>query len=209
MHNEALNDDTRKIWEQCAFLKDKDFYLAGGTALALQLGHRKSIDLDFFSDVPIKKTLLADIEKNFNTTATVIFKTTDELTIEIKGVKITFLYYPFPLLADKVETGIISLASVRDIASMKAYALGRRQAIKDYVDLYCILSNGVVSLHEIIDDAKTKYNDAFNGRLFLEQLAYTDDLDNDVIDWLAKEVSKQEMKDYFSALIVKERSQLV
>jgi len=209
MHNEVLNDDIRNIWEQCSFLSEKGFYLSGGTALALQLGHRISVDLDFFSDEPIKKTLLYTIEDNLHTITTVLFKTTNELTVKAKGVKITCLYYPFHLMRDKQKTAIVPLASIRDIASMKAHTLGRRQTIKDYVDLYCILSKEIISLNEIIVDAKEKYGDAFNGRLFLEQLLYTDDLDDDVINWLWEPVSKEKMKEFFSNLIVKERAKII
>lgn len=104
---------------------------------------------------------------------------------------------------------IVPLASIRDIASMKAHTLGRRQAIKDYVDLYCILSKELISLNEIIADAKEKYGEAFNGRLFLEQLLYTDDLDDDPIIWLWEPVSKEEMKEFFSNLILKERDKII
>src|SRR3989338_7623443 len=78
MHIEALNNNTKIVWEKCAFLEG--FYLAGGTALALQIGHRTSVDLDFFSSNPIKKTLLSEVEKVFGT-VTPIIKTKDELTI--------------------------------------------------------------------------------------------------------------------------------
>ena len=60
MHEKALSDNTLAVWNKCGFLTD-DFYLAGGTALAFQMGHRKSIDLDFFSDNPVKNNLLKKI----------------------------------------------------------------------------------------------------------------------------------------------------
>jgi hypothetical protein len=209
MHKEVLNDDTRKAWEQCGFLNEKGFYLAGGTALALQLGHRISVDLDFFSDEPIKKTLLSNIEDNFHAVATVLFKTTNELTLNIQGVKITCLYYPFHFTSIKQKTEIVPLASIHDIALMKAYTLGRRQSLKDYIDLYCILFKELISLKEIIMEAKEKYGDAFNGRLFLEQLLYIDDLDDDVINWLWEPVSKEKMKEFFSNLITKEKDNII
>jgi len=66
MHLETLTENTKKIWNKFQTFEDiQDFYLAGGTALALQIGHRVSVDLDFFSDKPIKKTLLKDIEDFF------------------------------------------------------------------------------------------------------------------------------------------------
>ncbi|MCX6718804.1 MAG: nucleotidyl transferase AbiEii/AbiGii toxin family protein [Candidatus Taylorbacteria bacterium] len=203
MHPEALNNITQRVWESCGFLKE-DFYLAGGTALALQLGHRQSIDLDFFSDKPIKKTLLSYLEGSFRTTITPIIRSADELTARIYDVKVTFLHYPFPLLAETVPTAIVPLASVRDIASMKAYALGRRGTLKDYVDLHAIFSRGIVTLSTVITDANQKYGDAFNDRLFCEQLLYTDDIENEAIEWLEKPVSLEAMKEYFRSLIASE-----
>jgi hypothetical protein len=67
----------------------------------------------------------------------------------------------------------------------------------------------MISLNEIITDAKEKYGEAFNGRLFLEQLLYTDDLDDDAILWLWEPVSKEKMKEFFRELIIKERDQII
>lgn len=200
MHQEALNENTRAVWEKCEFLKD-DFYLAGGTALALQLGHRRSIDLDFFSDTPIKKTLLKTLEEKFKSTISPMVRNPDELTVQIQGVKTTFLHYPFPLLEKAVPISVVSLASVRDIASMKAYALGRRGTLKDYIDLYAIFSRQLVTLKTVIDDANKKYSETFNDRLFCEQLLYTDDIEDEPIEWFAEPVSLSTMKNFFKNLI--------
>ena len=198
MHIEALNNNTKIVWEKCAFLEG--FYLAGGTALALQIGHRTSVDLDFFSSNPIKKTLLSEVEKVFGT-VTPIIKTKDELTIILDGVKVTFLHYPFSLVSPKIFNKIIPLASVRDIASMKAYALGRRQSLKDYIDLYEIFSRKLFDLEGTITDAKNKYKGLFTDRLFLEQLLYIDDLEDEPIQWIRDVVSKEYMRDFFATII--------
>ncbi len=206
MHQEALNDNTKAIWEKCGFLSDG--YLAGGTALAFQIGHRQSIDLDFFFAAPIQKTLLDVIEQKFGGVIVPSVKTADELTVLISGVKTTFLHYPFPLLDTTVPSGVVPLASIRDIASMKAYALGRRQSLKDYVDLYVILLKKLTPLGVIIEDAKQKYGEAFNDRLFLEQLLYTDDLEEEPILWLTGSVSKEGMREFFENLVREERKNL-
>ncbi len=202
MHKEALNDNTEAVWGKCGFLGD--CYLAGGTALALQVGHRQSVDLDFFFNAPIQKTLIETVEQKFGRAVAPSVRTADELTVFISGVKTTFLYYPFPLLDKTITTDVMPLASVRDIASMKAYALGRRQSLKDYVYLYVILSKKLTPLKAIIEDAKQKYGEAFNDRLFLEQLLYTDDLEEEPILWLTESVSKERMKEFFENLVEKE-----
>jgi hypothetical protein len=206
MHEEALNDNTKVIWEQCGFLGD--CYLAGGTALALQVGHRQSVDLDFFFDMEIPKVLIEAVEQKFGRVVAPSVRTADELTVFVSGVKMTFLHYPFPLLDKTIATDVKPLASVRDIASMKAYALGRRQSLKDYVDLYAVLSEKLVPLNVIIKEAKQKYGEAFNDRLFLEQLLYTDDLEEEPILWLMKPASKEKMKEFFEDLVAKEKGEL-
>ncbi len=208
MHYEVLDKKTKKIFEKFSFLKDS-FYLAGGTALALQLGHRRSIDLDFFSDEPIKKTLLEKVELEVAPVDSILVNNSKELSIYIEGVKITFLHYPFIHKHEFVKTNTVPLASIAEIASMKAYALGRRASLKDYIDLYYILSLGAINLISIIHDAISIYHDAFNDRLFCEQLLTSEEIDNESILWLAKEVSKKDMKEFFATLITKEKDQLV
>ena len=198
MHPEALSDKTKEVWDKCGFLEG--FYLVGGTALAMQMGHRISVDLDFFSDNPIKKNLLTEIEKIFGVVSPLV-KATDELTVIIEEVKVTFLHYPFSLVSPLIPSEIVPISSVRDIASMKAYALGRRQSLKDYVDLYEIFSKKLFDIHGTIADAKDKYKESFNDRLFLEQLLYIDDLDNEPIEWIGEPVSKEKMRDFFATLV--------
>lgn len=206
MFSLALNQATQAVWEKCGFFSN--CYLAGGTALALQLGHRRSVDLDFFFNEPIKRTFLPLIEKNLQSSAALLVNTTDELTVSILGVKITCLHYPFALLDKVVFTPVIPLAGVRDIVAMKAYALGRRQSLKDYVDLYIILSRSLISLSNLLADSRIKYGDLFNDRVFLEQLLYTNDLELEAIDWLVPEVGLDEIKSFFADLINKHKSDL-
>ncbi|MEK7471151.1 MAG: nucleotidyl transferase AbiEii/AbiGii toxin family protein [Patescibacteria group bacterium] len=195
MHYESLNQETKKVWDMCGFLRD-NFYLAGGTALALQIGHRISVDLDFFSPDPIKKTLVVKIEEKFNSVS-VLVNTKNELTLMVENVKMTFLHYPFILKYKTIDTNIVPLASVLDIASMKAYTIGRRRSFKDYVDLYFILFEKHATLETLILDAKEKYNDTFNDRLFCEQLTSPEDLDDEAIIWLQKQQSKTNMQVFF------------
>mgnify|MGYP001559797074 CR=1 FL=1 len=204
MYLETLTENTKKVWNQISkFDNLRDFYLAGGTALALQIGHRISVDLDFFSSNPIKKTLLKDIENFFEKPVEVIIKSKNELTISVDKVKITFLHYPFPLIYSlKKENGKnIKLADVQEISLMKAYALGRRQSFKDYVDMYAVVSKNFITLRSIIENSKNKYGEVFNDRVFLEQLVYTDDIENEPIRWLDKAISKEEIRFFFEIKI--------
>ncbi len=196
MHLEALNDKGKESFPK---LKQfKNFYLAGGTALALQIGHRISIDFDFFSDKDISKDLLVKVKKIFlDKKILVSVNSADELTVFVEDVKITFLKYPFSALGKFISYEGLNLLGVKELAATKAYTIGRRGSFKDYVDLYSIISEGYSSLKEIIKMAEKKYNDAFNARLFLEQLVYFKDIENTDIIFSIKNFNGDKMKIFF------------
>jgi len=197
MHPEALSDRGKKLFPR---LKNfSEFYLAGGTALALQLGHRRSVDFDFFSPKPIERNLLAKIKKIFVfSEITAAIDNPDELTVFVDSVKITFLKYPFPILTKLIKFKGIKILSAKEIGIAKAYAIGRRGSYKDYVDLYFILKKKIASLAETINLAAKKYGFDFNSRLFLEQLLYLEDVKDLKIFFLGqKQLSKEEVKSFF------------
>lgn len=200
---DALADAGKALFPKLSAFKD-DFYLAGGTALALQLGHRVSIDFDLFSPEPIKKTLLARVEDVAGIPLAPMVATSRELTVMISGVKCTFLHYPFPVRLPFSAGAPVSLLAPKELLAMKAYTIGRRGAIKDYVDLWAGISEQVATLAEIIAFANEKYADAFNDRLFLEQLLYLDDVADEVLMMLGRaQPNKQELHAFFSDRIRK------
>lgn len=165
------------------------YYLAGGTALALQINHRRSIDLDFFSYKKISaETITSWLEQNYRDKEfKIVFRKTDQLDINIMGVKVSFIHYPFTLVNPLLEGANITpslpglkIANVKEIALMKAYVLGRRTSFRDYIDLYYILKNKYATLGDIIKECQKKYvldkEQVFSGKLFLQQLAYTEDI---------------------------------
>lgn len=202
LHKEILTEQAKKQFGKLKNFKE-DFYLAGGTAMALQIGHRVSIDFDFFSFEPIKKTLLKKVEEVFKGSDFKILENSSrELTLLIDSVKYTFLHYPFLVLDDFVKTDELKLMSVKEILSTKAYSVGRRGAIKDYIDIYFGLKENYSDLSKIIEMSNKKYGDAFNSRLFLEQIIYMDDLDfEDVVMTDHKLPSKEEMTVFFENAI--------
>ncbi|MCL4393101.1 nucleotidyl transferase AbiEii/AbiGii toxin family protein [Patescibacteria group bacterium] len=184
----------------------KGFVLGGGTALALQLSHRKSFDFDFFSLSEIQKQLLEKLSNSF-IIDNITIDTSDELTFFTQdSIKITFLYYPFnPLFENiKVENGL-QIFTIKDIALQKAYAIGRRGVYRDYFDLYTILKNGHMSLKEIILGSKQVFNGAFDEKIFLEQLVYFKDILNfEIIPIGNKTIpTLDEIKNYFEELTKK------
>ncbi|OGG48901.1 hypothetical protein A3G63_01335 [Candidatus Kaiserbacteria bacterium RIFCSPLOWO2_12_FULL_52_8] len=203
LHLETLIPEATELFPKLAAFK-KEFYLAGGTALALQLGHRVSVDFDLFTPQPIKKTLLPMVESVFSVpVSNVLVNSSSELSLIVGGVKCTFLEYPFAVLLPLQEGEPVDLLSAKEILATKAYSIGRRGSFKDYVDLYVGLRESVASLGEIIELAKRKYEDAFNDRLFLEQLLYLDDVDEiTLLMRSGQQPTKQLILDFFTKAIV-------
>ncbi len=194
MHKEVL---TNKGLEIFPYLKNfSSYYLAGGTSLALQIGHRVSVDFDFFSFEKIPQNTLSTIKKIFKKDFSIVpaVNNSEEVTVFINDVKLTFLSYPFPLIYSLNKINEISLVNIKEIAAMKAYTIGRRGEYKDYIDLYFLLSEKHVTLQEIIDIASKKFTSDFNSRLFLEQLVYLDDISSTEINLLKdKSLTKVEI----------------
>lgn len=203
MRVDVLTPGALELFPRLAAFKG-DFYLAGGTGLALQIGHRVSVDFDLFSSAPIPKRLLKEIEETYypNASREVLISNSNELTIIIAGVKFTFVHYPFPVILPFERIAPVPLLAVKEILASKAYTIGRRGEFKDYVDLYAGLRGGHGSLGEMLALAAEKYGDAFNDRLFLEQLVYLDDVEEAEIRMKSGQApTKKELVEYFSKLI--------
>ncbi len=182
----------------------KGFVLGGGTALSLQLTHRKSFDFDFFSQSPIPKKLLENISRKLKVDHIVI-DTSDELTFfTTDNIKITFLHYPFKVCFKPIKAANnLVLFSVKEIALQKAYTIGRRGEYRDYFDLYTILKNVDINLDELISKAKQEYGSLFDEKMFLGQLVYFGDITNfEVIPVLGKPIpALDEIKQFFGELV--------
>lgn len=176
----------------------KNFYLVGGTALALQIGHRRSVDFDLASRRPIDPFNLERhlISKGFQIQRT-FSATGDEYSALIQETKVTFFNFPFdvehPLSWDK---GKITLPSIKELGAMKAYALGRRSKWKDYVDLYFILKFHL-PLNDLIQQTKKIFSGHFNSKLFREQLCYFEDMDySESMEYLLQAPRDEEVREF-------------
>jgi hypothetical protein len=196
MHTEALTEEGIRLFPALASFDG--FYLAGGTALALQIGHRLSIDFDLFRDGAIERTLLSKVKRIFpDRVVEPAINNPEELTVFIDSVKLTLLAYPFPLIEPLIPVGGLNMLSIREIAATKAYSIGRRGTYKDYIDLYFIISEGHASLEEIIAMAERKFGHEFNSRLFTEQLLFMDDVHDFQIDFLKLPVAPEGVSAFF------------
>ncbi len=138
MFEQGINKDTKRVLEQISdIVREMDFYLAGGTGLSLLLGHRESIDLDFFRKESFDTDELLKKLSGF----TVLDKKKDTLTGKIENVNISFFGFDYPLLSDTLEYRGIKVASMLDIALMKLSAIMQRNTKKDFIDLYFIIKD--------------------------------------------------------------------
>ncbi len=175
MHKEIL---TKKQVELLPLIKQfsNDFILVGGTAIALQIGHRESIDFDLFSNTEFDNNKIRKIIVQNYTINRTILDEKDQYIIIVDGIRLTFLLYPFKLNISEIFQSSIKMPNLLTLAAMKSYALGRRVKWKDYVDLYFILEK-FHTLNEIIKEAKRIFHNEFNEKAFREQLAYFKDID--------------------------------
>lgn len=176
-------------------------YLAGGTALALQIGHRKSVDFDVFVSKAIANQFRLKVKQQFGAVDFSV-DTGDQITFTTKeDVGITFVWYYYHLLHSPVTTNGLPLASVEDIAADKAHTVGRRAVWRDYVDLYTLLAKGIVSLSKIITLAKQKFGGEFIETQFLEQLGYFGDISVVPIDYIGDAPDPSEIKEYLGTRV--------
>lgn len=184
MREDVLSKDQVQLLPLVRGFSD-DFCLIGGTAIALQLGHRRSIDFDLVTNNSLNGEDVRNIIRKSYKIQSTLIETPRELTLIVNGVKFTFLKYPFNIEATEKFEDIINLPDLVTLAAMKAFALGRRAKWKDYVDLYFIFKKH--SLSEIVERAKEIFGDEFNEKLFREQLSYFEDIDyTETIDYLPR-----------------------
>lgn len=187
--------------EKKEFPKFKKFVkfgvLAGGTALALQIQHRRSYDFDVFFNQPLSRSLNLKAKNVFGKIR-IINEFEEELTfVTPLDVKITFIYYPFLNLFPLISTFSINLFHWKDIALDKAYTIGRRAQYRDYVDLFFLLKEKKLSLEWIIKNANKKFEGLFSEKLFLEQLVYFKDLKVFPIEFLKSKYRIEEIQRFF------------
>jgi hypothetical protein len=199
MHEEILSPAQAALGETILPHFPK-FYLCGGTALALLIGHRKSIDFDLATPEEIRaEAILGSLQAKGFFPERTLTATGHELTIIVQGVKLTFFSFPFPVQGTVVwpRAGIF-LPEIPVLGAMKAYALGRRSKWKDYVDLYFLLRDHV-TLPELIGSAKELFRGAFNAKLFLEQLCYFNDVDmTEQVDFMNEAASDQTIREWLT-----------
>jgi hypothetical protein len=196
MYREILTKQQKKLLPILSGFRE-DFYLVGGTAIALQLGHRRSIDFDLFKAGGFGSKKILNIFDASGLEYKVLLRMSDQLHLVVKGVKITFFEFPYQIVAERDFEGIFRLPDLLELGAMKAFAFGKRSKWKDYVDVYFLLKNQF-TFDQISERAEKIFGGEFSAKLFAAQLSYFDDIDyREKVEYLpGKEISEEEVKKF-------------
>ena len=177
----------KRLMEEPAF---SNLRLVGGTALALKIGHRRSIDIDLFGRLETDKYTLSQKLNSFGK-ATLLNQTENIHVYLVNGIKVDLVNYPYPWLVDAIIEDGIRLADSKDIAAMKLAAITGRGNRKDFIDLCFLLEH--YSLSEMISFYENKYAD---GSVFLvmKSLTYFDDADREQTPIMLHQISWTKVK---------------
>lgn len=198
LHYETIIPETHLLLEKLSTLPVlEDARLVGGTALALQLGHRTSVDLDFFGRINADSEDLRDILREVGRVE--VASVSKNINIFwINGVKVDMVNYPYPWLDLPIVEDGVRLASLNDIAAMKISAIVNRGTKKDFIDLYTLLQH--FALDEILDMYSRKYSD---GSLFIvmKSLTYFDDAETDPMPNVLNDTTWETVKDFLRKVV--------
>lgn len=168
------------------------FYLAGGTSLALQIGHRRSIDFDFFTEGDFNTTQIIYHLRNIGKFE-LFDRSEDTLNGSVNDVQISFFSYKYPLLNDLHKHMKLSIADMLDIALMKLEAISGRGSKKDFIDLYFLIER--FSISELLRKYPQKYGvEISNHYHLLKSLVYFEDAEQQPMPLMLQKVSWEDIK---------------
>jgi len=196
MHPETADQNMLQLSEKLAFLKEFYFYLAGGTGLALQIGHRKSFDFDFFTNKEFFPEELSSIIKQHNLSLEGEMHRHGTLYCVIEDVKTSFIFYDCRLIFPTLPFNSTNVADWRDIVTEKLRTVGDRGQKKDFYDLYFGAQElGIAAIAEL---AYKKFGQDVNYFHFIKGLTYFEDAEKNPEPMLLnKDVSWNDVKKFF------------
>ena len=191
LHYETVDTDTLELLKKIQALSIFNaMRLVGGTSLALQIGHRKSIDIDLFGNLPVEYEHLIDELKTLG--KVIPLKNSKNIhSFLINNIKVDIVNYDYRWLRNEILNDNICLATIEDIAAMKLNAIIGRGSIKDFVDLFYILKQ--YSLSEILKFYDNKYHDG-SRFLVLKSLVYFEDADKQEMPYMFRDITWQSVK---------------
>ncbi len=192
-HLDVLPDEQLKLFDMLSaqsFIKN--FYLAGGTSLALQIGHRRSVDFDFFIPADFDTSLIVN---ELTETGAYLRENEEKNTINgnLNGVSISFFGYKYEIIDSFKHYNNIRLAGIRDIAAMKLEAIAGRGSKKDFVDLFFLLQ--MFTIDEMFTFHLEKYgHELCNQYHHLKSLVYFNDAESEVMPIMVKPLKWNDVK---------------
>ena len=179
----------------------KSAYLAGGTALALQIGHRYSYDFDFFTKKEFDERIF--LQKITKILPDFELEKKDWRTIlgYLGKIRFSYFYYQYPLLFKTMNFSGINIADPRDIAAMKIAALSDRGTKRDFVDLYFIFAEEkITTLPETLKLYDRKFKAFRQNKIhIIKSFSYFEDADREEMPKMIKTVRWKNVKEYFIA----------
>lgn len=177
LYKETVSSDTLELLTK--LMHDpllSDFFLVGGTALSLQIGHRRSIDLDLFTIKDFdENALLGEVEEKYNFYTD--FQSKNTLKGQIDGVKVDFISHKYPLINPLLVIEDVRMAGIQDIAAMKLNAIaGNGTRLKDFIDIAYISS--FITSTQIVEAYQDKYSSR-NPVMAIKSMVYHNDIDFD------------------------------
>jgi hypothetical protein len=149
LHTSTVEPHTLDLLKDlCSIPELHQFSLGGGTSIALQKGHRKSIDLDFFTNTPFDRSVIFHLINSRFGNAQLLFEQNQTMMFLINGIKTDFILYPFQWQYPLIETDGVRLTGIEDLIHMKLQAVSNRFAKKDFWDLERLLEE--FSLEQMI-----------------------------------------------------------
>ena len=208
MHTEILRPDQDTVFKKLGRVADEyGFYLAGGTALALQFGHRRSDDFDWFTQAMIDDPQMLEMnlhQQGLTLTEQQISPGT--LHAVVDTVHVSFLEYRYPLISPLVQLRDYQcdLASIADICCMKLAAVAHRGAKKDFIDIYAISKAASLSLKQMLDLYQQKYStdDVVS---VIYGLSYFEDAEEDAMPEMLQPTNWLDVKREVSSWVVNYR----
>ncbi|MGL4487898.1 MAG: nucleotidyl transferase AbiEii/AbiGii toxin family protein [Rhizobiaceae bacterium] len=174
-----LPSSQRTLWDELSSTPDT-MTLYGGTAIALRLGHRNSVDFDFFSELPFTPSKLLE-EIPYLKNAVVLQSAANTLTARVErdgpvqlsyfgNIRMGQIHAP-----DYAAEGHIKIASLIDLAATKVAVATQRAELKDYLDIHALLTTGAIPLPDMLSAAAILYGPQFNALIALKAISYHDD----------------------------------
>lgn len=192
LHYETVDEGTLELLKQLQSLRIlSEMRLVGGTSLALQIGHRKSIDIDLFGNLSSDFENLIDELKTLG--EVIPLKNSINIhSLLINNIKVDIVNYEYEWLSNKIIIDNIHLATIQDIAAMKLNAIIGRGSKKDFIDLFFILKD--YSLATLMEFYSKKYHD---GSIFLvlKSLTYFEDADSEEMPFMFNNITWQAVKE--------------